>query len=95
MEGIKVCLQPIRDCKVQAHSAPGRWKPVSDGIYFRVPPREKIAYCDQVGDVGLWASHRYLVVSFASSSFSGWTLAMNTWDNTGQAEEESLKCSID
>ena len=44
VEGIKVCLQPIRDCKVQVHSDPGRQKPVSVGIYFRYPPRENFAY---------------------------------------------------
>ena len=40
VEGIKVCLQPIRDCKVQDHSAPGYWKPMSAGIYFQDPPWE-------------------------------------------------------
>ena len=88
MEGSKVYLQPIRDCEVQAHSAPGRRKPMSDGIYFRVPPRENFSYCAPVGDVGLWASHRDLVVTFSSSSLLGWTLALDTWKNTGELEEE-------
>ena len=48
--------------------------------------------CQKYGDLLGWLD---LVVSFASSSLSGWTLALNTWDNTGKAEEESPKCSID
>ena len=95
VEGIKIFLQPIGDFNVQAHSAPICRKPVCTGIYFRYPPRENFAYCAPVGDVGMWTSHWDLVVSFSSSSISEWTLALNTWDNTGEAEEESPKCIID
>ena len=73
------------------HSAPGRWKPVSAGIYFQDPPKENFVYCVPVGDVGLLESHQDLVVSFASYYISKWTLDMNTWENTGEVEEESLK----
>ena len=34
-------------------------------------------------------------MSFAGSSISEWTLALNTCDNKGGAEEESLNHSID
>ena len=77
------------------HSAPGRWKPVSAGIYFQDPPKENFVYCVPVGDVGLLESHQDLVVSFASYYISKWTLDMNTWENTGEVEEESTKHSID
>ena len=56
-------------------------------------PWGKFAYCAPVGDVGMWVSHRDLVVSFFSYSLSEWTLDLNTWENTGEAEEELLKCS--
>ena len=45
--------------------------------------------------MGLWASHQDLVVSFGSSSLSEWTLDLNTWENTWEAEEDLLKRSID
>ena len=41
--------------------------------------------------MGLWASHWDLKVSFASSSLSEWMLDLNTWENMGEAEKESLK----
>ena len=43
VEGGNICLHPIRDCEVQAHSSPGCWKPWLVGIYFRAPPRENIS----------------------------------------------------
>ena len=36
----------------------------------------------------LWESHQDLVVSFASYSLSEWTLDLNIWDTTGEAEED-------
>ena len=54
----------------------------------------KIAYCVLVGDVDLWLSHLEPVVSFASSSLSEWMLALNTWENMGEAKEDSLKHRI-
>ena len=89
--GINVCLHPIREYKVQEHSSPGRWKPVSYKMYFQAPPWENFSYCAPVGDVGLWASHYDLVVSFSSSSLSESILDLNTWDNMGEAKEESPK----
>ena len=91
VEGIKVYLQPIRDCEVKANSAPGCRNNVSSGIYFKVPPWENFAYCDPVGEVGMWVYHRYLVLSFANSSISEWTLDMNTSENMRKAEEDSPK----
>ena len=38
----------------------------------------------------LWESHRVLLGSFASSSLSEWTLDLETWDNTAEAEEEEF-----
>ena len=89
VEGVKVCLNPIRDCEVQAHSAPGCWNPVSTKIYFQALPWENLAYCAPVGDVGMWVSHWELVVSFPSSSLSEKMLALNTWENMREAEEDS------
>ena len=89
VEGRKVCLHPIRDCEVQAHSAPGRWKPFSDGIYFIAPPRENFDYCAPVGDVVLSESHQDLVVSFVSSSPSERTLDLEIWENTGKRMRRS------
>ena len=40
-----------------------------------------------MGYVGLWAYNQDLVVSFVSSSISEWTLSLNTWYNTEDAEE--------
>ena len=85
-EGGKVCLQPIRECKLQAHSAPSRRNPVNDGILFRAPPWYNLTYSTPVGDVGMWAYHHYLVVSFFSSSISEWKMALNTWENTEDVE---------
>ena len=34
-------------------------------------------------------------MSFVSDSISEWTLDLNTWNNTKEAEEESPKCSVD
>ena len=75
-------MQPIRDCKVQAHSAPGCRKPLSSEIYFCASPWEYCAYCDPVGDVSLWASHWDLVVPFATSLLSEWKMVLDTWENT-------------
>ena len=86
LEGSKVFLQPIRDCEVQAHSDPGRWKFMSASIYFRAPPQENFAYCAPVGDVILWEYHQYLVGYFASSSILDWTLALDAWENTGKVD---------
>ena len=81
-------MQSIRDCKVQAHSAPDLRKPMYAGIYFCDPSRDNFSYCAPLGDVGLWESHRDLVGSFVSSSLSEWMLDMETWENTAKAEEE-------
>ena len=43
----------------------------------------------------MWGYHWDLVVSFVSSSLSEWTLTLNTWKNTGEPEEESLKSSTE
>ena len=37
MEGVKVCMKPIRDCEVQAHSATSHQKPVTAWINFWYP----------------------------------------------------------
>ena len=76
LEDSNVCLKPIKDCEVHAHSDPGSQNHMSAGIYFRDPPRENFMYCALVGDVGLWESHRDLVGAFFSSSLSEWTLAL-------------------
>ena len=89
-------MQPIRDFEVQAHSAPGCWNISSAGIYFCAPPQENFVYYALVGDVRLWEFYRELMVSFSSSYISEWTLALDTWENTSEAEEEdSPKRSID
>ena len=60
-------MQPIRDCEVQSHSAPGCWNPLSDGIYFHAPPWENFSSCAPVDDVVMWAFHWDLAVPFISS----------------------------
>ena len=41
--------------------------------------------------MGMWTSCWYLVVSFSGSSLSEWMLDLNTWENTGEADEDSPK----
>ena len=45
--------------------------------------------------MGLWASHRDLVESFTVSSIFEKTLALDTWDNTEEVEEDPPKHSVD
>ena len=47
-------------------------------------------YCSPIGNVVMWDSHWDLVVSFSSPSLPEWALDLDTWENTGEAEEEEL-----